>query len=66
MCPNLDSNIDLPHWKCVCCFSKQCPPLSMTDEESSPFPFMPYIKYNVYNNRNRCIIHGLCPLTELK
>ena len=61
-----DTNIDLPHWKCLCCCFQKCTPLHLTDEETSTSPFISYIKYYFYKNITMCSVHGLHSLGEHK
>ena len=61
-----DQNIDLPHWKYICCFCQKFPPLPLTDEETSPSSFVSFIKYHVYKDIKRCSIYSLHPLGENK
>ena len=40
ICTSPDPNIYLPHWKYVCSCLNKLQPLSLTDEEKRPSPFM--------------------------
>ena len=45
---NTYPEIDLTHWKCVCCRCKDTPTFYFTKEYTSLYIIIPYIKYHVH------------------